>query len=138
MTNKERMFQRVYAIPGQPRLIDGINPATGLSLYGGRTAEGVAAEYPGAVAMAYDDWQAQAIEVQRTPIKWREITEERHDYYLNVLPPLPQSVRDLADEAKADAAQADMSAVPLPPEPEPEEDSHGELLMLTIPDDEEP
>ncbi len=47
---------------------------------------------------------------------------------------LPESVRELADEARADAAQVEMSGVPLPAEPE--EDSHGVLEILGEPAEE--
>lgn len=88
MTEHERMFARVYAIPGKAGFVDGINPDTGLSVYGGRTAEQVATAYPGAVPMAYEEWRTQAIAAQKTPITWKEVSADRYDDMLNVLPPL--------------------------------------------------
>jgi len=77
----------LYAVPEQQSIIDMIDHKTGLTRVLGRTEADVLAEYPDAVRMTFDAWQAAASARQRTPINWKPSTAEQFHRMLNILPP---------------------------------------------------
>jgi hypothetical protein len=81
-------FTRVFAIPGQRSIIDGIHPETGKSLVLGETLSEIQARYPEAIIMTWEEWREAEITRQEIPITWREITQGEFDRALNVLPPI--------------------------------------------------
>lgn len=83
------MQTRTYAVavPGERNLIDTLNPATGLTDCCNETLEQVRLRYPGAEIVCIDEWCAQRGKEQDAPIEWSEVTEDKYDDMLNVLPP---------------------------------------------------
>ncbi len=81
-------FTECYAVPNSGSIIDGINPATGLTFVCGETAEQITARYPDAVRMNMDDWMAAKAARQQTPISWLPTTAEQYEDMLGVLPPI--------------------------------------------------
>ena len=80
----------VFCVPGKHYIIDEVHPVTGRSMINGLTLEQIRARPgdSGAQIMAYVDWQAQRAAQQDTPVTWTEITAERHNDMLEVLPPI--------------------------------------------------
>lgn len=79
-----------FAVPGEPWIIDIINPSTGKSWINGETLEEIKAkggEYSKAVMIPLEQWQQERAAQQDTPIEWKEITEERYYDMLYILPP---------------------------------------------------
>lgn len=69
-------------------LIDIINPATHQGVYGNLTLEQIQTEYPGATVQAITDFcAAKGARQDGEPKLWTEITEDRYNEMLNVLPP---------------------------------------------------
>ncbi len=61
---------------------------SGLSYINGENLEQIRQRYPLAEIVLYDDWASAKHARQNTPIVWDEITAERFDYWLGVLPPI--------------------------------------------------
>ncbi len=76
-----------YARPGEDSLIDCIHPETGLTFICGETFEQVRERYPNAERINIADWNKAIAAKQDEPVIWQEITEEKYNYYLEVLPP---------------------------------------------------
>ena len=68
-------------------VIDFVHPLTRRSLHMDETIEEVRKRYPGAVVMAFADWQAKKAARQDRPVEWTETTEEIYDEQLGCLPP---------------------------------------------------
>lgn len=85
MTHRERCF----ASKSRGTIIDVIHPNTGKTVIYGKTLEECRAEtgYQDAEEMSVDEFCAWKAATQRTPITWRQTTEEKYDEMLNVLPP---------------------------------------------------
>lgn len=80
-------IQRCFAVPGDT-VIDHIHPVTGRSICYGETLEQIRLRYPGAVEMDLDEFlTAKAAKQDGEEKTWTEITEDRYDEMLNVLPP---------------------------------------------------
>ena len=77
-----------YAVPGAGTLIDGINPATGLTWVYKKSHAEVLAEDPGAIRVSLEDWCQEKATRQRTPIRWDLSTREQFDAMLGCLPPI--------------------------------------------------
>jgi hypothetical protein len=78
---------KLYAVPGAHNIIDTINPHTGRTSVLGQTFEEVLAREPLAVCLTWEEWKAQQIERQQSPIRWAETTEPKYREMLEVLPP---------------------------------------------------
>lgn len=77
-----------FAVPGGDSIIDTINPETGRSSCFGKTLDEIQFEHPGAEVVALGDFcNAKGIRQNAEPRDWREVTEDRYDEMLNVLPP---------------------------------------------------
>lgn len=69
-------------------IIDGVHPVTGRSCCFDQTLEQVRERYPEAIVMLLDDWRAEKIKLQETPIQWIPCSERRYREMLEVLPPI--------------------------------------------------
>lgn len=81
-------LEECYAVPGEKHIIDNIDPTTDLTLCCGETAEQVRLRHPSAVRLTFYDWSKEQAKLQDTPVTWLEVTEAKHNYALEVLPPI--------------------------------------------------
>ena len=77
-----------FAIRGRT-MIDLVHPATGLTLIFGKTLADCQAEkgYELAELMTVEEFRKSKAALQDTPIQWAEVTEEKYNEWLDVLPP---------------------------------------------------
>lgn len=80
-------LKQAFAVPGDNHFIDAIHPETGRSLVNGQTLEEMRERYPAIEIVNIDDWCAAKGARQDSPVEWEEITEEKYNYFLEVLPP---------------------------------------------------
>ena len=78
---------RLYAVPGAHNIVDTINDTTGLTSVNRETFEQVRERYPLAVCLTWEEWRAQQIARQQTPITWADTDEHKYREMLEVLPP---------------------------------------------------
>lgn len=81
-------FTIAVFVPGEHCVIDVMHPETGKTAVNAETLEQVRKRYPTAQTCLYEDWIATRAAAQDAPVTWAEITEERYDEMLNVLPPV--------------------------------------------------
>lgn len=75
--------------PGDRRaIIDVMDPATGLTMVNKQTLDEVRKRYPDAQVCPGAEWAAQRAAEQDTPVTWAEVSEERYQEMMEVLPPL--------------------------------------------------
>ena len=88
MNDTDRCLAVIGDADHRSTMIDLINPDTGRTRIYGRTVADAQREYPGAEEMTVEEYCARKAALQDTPIEWLPITEEKYNYYLEVLPPL--------------------------------------------------
>lgn len=80
-------YETAFAVPGEDSLIDCINPATGRSCINDETLDQIRLRYPLAEVVNIEAHCAAKAQRQDTPISWEEVTREKYEEMLNVLPP---------------------------------------------------
>lgn len=81
----ETTRRQCFFVPGKPGIIDELNLATGRSYIEKENLEEIRLRHPGAEIGDLDDCAQRSEEMFRTDP--REITQEKYDEMLNVLPP---------------------------------------------------
>lgn len=79
--------ETAFAVPGEDSLIDCINPATGRSCIENETLDQIRLRYPLAEVVNIEVHCAAKAQRQDVPITWEEVTREKYEEMLNVLPP---------------------------------------------------
>jgi len=80
-------YTHAFAVPGDPYLIDLVDPRDGRSQIYGKTLDEIRANSPTAEIITVESWIERRAAAQDTPITWTPTTAERYHEMLNVLPP---------------------------------------------------
>ena len=81
-------WTRAFAGPDSDTIIDLCHPVTGRSQIYNQTLDEIRMRYPGAEVVDFEEHcKAKGSKQDAEPIIWDEITEERYDEMLTVLPP---------------------------------------------------
>lgn len=88
-------YTECWYVPGETSIVDVIHPDDGLTLHFAEDAAQICARYPAAQRISCDDaWKAaDAVGLERYRKDVSEITEERFNDALNVLPPVGWTTR---------------------------------------------
>ncbi len=88
-------YTECWYVPGETHIVDVIHPDDGLTLHFAEDAAQICARYPTAQRMSCDDaWKAaDAVGLERYRKDVSEVSEERFNDALNVLPPVGWTTR---------------------------------------------
>lgn len=88
-------YTECWYVPGETHIVDVIQPDDGLTLHFSEDAAQICARYPTAQRMSCDDaWKAaEAVGLERYRKDVSEVSEERFNDALNVLPPVGWTTR---------------------------------------------
>jgi hypothetical protein len=83
-------FRATHALaePGKSWLVTLIHPDEPTRDIYGEPLTNIMERHPAAVPVLLDDWTATRAAEQDAPVEWQEVTAERFEEMLNVLPPI--------------------------------------------------